>query len=261
MGERTEHAPGTFSWTDLSTPDPDGAKAFYVGLFGWEAQDNAIPEGGVYTMLRKDGLDVAALSAARQEGVPPFWNVYVTVQDADAAAARATQLGGTALAEPFDVMEAGRMAVLADPQGAVFSVWQPRESIGARLVNDPGSLTMTQLNAADRDAARAFYEGLFGWRFEQVSPQPPYWSILNGDRLNAGMMDLPPGAEAPSHWLVYFTVEDADAATARIRELGGEVVVPPAPIPAGRFVVARDPRVPTSRSSRATSTTRGLMWV
>ena len=241
MGERTEHAPGTFSWTDLGTTDANGAKAFYTGLFGWQPEDQPVP-GGVYTMLRKDGLEVAALSQRRQEEMPPSWNVYVTVEDADAAAARALELGGTALTEPFDVVDAGRMAALQDPQGAVFSVWEPRANIGARLVNDPGSMTMTQLNAADRETAREFYEALFGWRFEQVSPEPPYWSILNGERLNAGMMDLPPGGEAPSHWLVYFTVQDADAAVARIRELGGEVVVPPAPIPAGRFVVARDPQ-------------------
>jgi predicted enzyme related to lactoylglutathione lyase len=242
MGERTEHPPGTFSWTDLYTPDREGAKTFYGGLFGWEAEDSPLPGGGVYTMLRKDGHEVAALAAAPQAEFPPFWGSYVTVSSADDAAARAKELGGTVLAEPFDVMQAGRMAILQDPQGAFFSVWEPREHVGAQLVNVDGALTFNQLNASDRDAARAFYEGLFGWRFEEISSQPLYWSIHNGDRSNGGVMDLPPGSPAPSHWLVYFAVDDLDGAAARIRELGGEVVVPPTAVPAGRFVVARDPQ-------------------
>jgi predicted enzyme related to lactoylglutathione lyase len=242
VGERTEHAPGTFSWTDLGTTDAEAAKAFYTALLGWEAEDNPIPGGGVYTMLRKDGLEVCALYQQGQEGVPPSWLSYVTVADADAAAARAEELGASLISEPFDVMEAGRMAVIQDPQGAAFAVWQPKESIGARLVNDPGALSMNQLNAADRDAAERFYSELFGWRFEKVNEEPAVWSMFNRDRLNAGMMDLPAEAQAPSHWLVYFTVEDIDRAAGRIEEGRGDVVVPPTQIPAGRFLVARDPQ-------------------
>ncbi|HVE69162.1 MAG TPA: VOC family protein [Solirubrobacteraceae bacterium] len=242
MGRRTEHPPGAFSWVELSTTDAGAAKAFYTGLFGWEADDNPIPGGGVYTMLRVGGAAVAALYRQMQEGAPANWLSYVTVESADAAAARAKELGGTLVSEPFDVMDVGRMAVVQDPQGAVFAVWEPRAAIGAELVNDPGSLTMNQLNAADPEAARAFYEGLFGWRFEPVSQDPPYWSVLNGERLNAGMMALPPGAPAPPHWLAYFTVEDLDAAAGRIGELGGAVLVAPTDIPAGRFLVATDPQ-------------------
>ena len=241
MGERTEHPPGTFSWTDLATSDPDGAKAFYTALLGWETDDHPNPGGGVYTFLRKDGLEVAALHGHLPEGAPPNWTSYVTVDDADAVAQQAGELGATTLAGPFDVGRAGRMAVLRDPQGAVFAVWQPGQSIGARLVNDPGALCMNQLNVADREVARGFYEGLFGWRFEQVSEEPPFWSVYNGDRHNASMADLPPG-NAPSHWLVYFTAADLDAAAARIAELGGEVVVPPTVVPVGRFAVAHDPQ-------------------
>ena len=242
MGERTEHPPGAFSWVDLGTTDAEGAKAFYTGLFGWEAQDSPIPAGGVYTMLRQGGLEVAALYHSQQEGVAPHWLSYVTVAGADDAAARARELGATLLSDPFDVMDAGRMAVVQDPQGAAFAVWEPRDSIGARLVNDPGSLTMNALVAADRERARAFYEALFGWRFEQVSDVPPFFSLYNGDRLNAGMMDRPAGTEAPSHWLVYFTAADLDAAVARIGELGGRVAMGPVEIPAGRVAVAQDPQ-------------------
>lgn len=242
MGERTEHAPGTFSWTDLGTTDADGAKAFYTSLFGWEAEDLPVGEGMTYTMLRKNGLEVAALYKQQQEGAPPAWLSYVTVKEADAAAEKAREVGATMISEPFDVMEVGRMAVIQDAQGAVFAVWQPGQSIGARLVNDPGSLTMNQLNATSPHVAKDFYSDLFGWRFDQVSEEPPYWGIYNGDRMNGGMMPLPEGDPSPSHWLVYFTTLDLDGDATKIDELGGQVVVPPMPIPAGRFLVARDPQ-------------------
>jgi uncharacterized protein len=242
MGERTSHAPGTFSWADLSTSDPDGARAFYTGLFGWETEDNPIPEGGVYTMLKKGGKAVAALSAAR-EGQPSAWNAYVTVESADASAAAAQEHGGTVAMEPFDVMDVGRMAVIQDPTGAFFAVWEPRASIGAELVNEPGALTLTQLNTSDPDRAQEFYTAVFGWRFEAVGTgDMPYWGIYAGDRLNAGMMSLPPDAGAPSHWLVYFGSESVDDDAGRIGELGGTVMVPPTPIPGGRILVAADPQ-------------------
>jgi predicted enzyme related to lactoylglutathione lyase len=242
MGERTSHTPGTFSWTDLATSDAEDAKRFYIGLFGWEPDDQPIPAGGVYTMMQVDGKAVAALFAG-QEGMPTAWSSYVTVESADAAAARAQDLGGTPMGEPFDVMEAGRMAVIQDPTGAVFSVWEPRGSIGAELVNVPGALTMTQLNTPDPEAAQRFYEGLFGWRFESVAGgDQPFWGIYNGDRLNAGMMELAPEAGTPPHWLAYFVSEDADADAGRIGELGGQVIVPPMEVPGGRILVAQDPQ-------------------
>jgi len=242
MAERTEHAPGTFSWTELSTTDSEAAKAFYTELFGWEAEELPVGDGMVYTMLRQGGLEVAALYRQMQEGAPPNWLSYVTVEDADAAAAKARELGATLISEPFDVMEVGRMSVIQDPQGAVFAVWQPKESIGARLVNDPGAMSLNQLNASSPQVAQDFYSDLFGWRFEPVMEEPPYWGIHNGERLNGGMMPLPDESPAPSHWLVYFTTEDLDGSAATIGELGGQVVIPPMAIPSGRILVARDPQ-------------------
>ena len=242
MGERTEHAPGTFSWAELATTDAEDAKTFYTSLFGWEAEDQPIPGGGAYTFLKKNGLPVAALHGHLQDDVPPNWTSYVTVEDADAVTEKARELGAIPLAGPFDVMQAGRMAVLQDPQGAIFAVWQPKESIGARLVNDPGAMTMNQLNASSPRVAQDFYSDLFGWRFDQVAEEPPFWGIYNGERLNGGMMPLPDESPAPSHWLVYFTVEDLDGAASRIGELGGEGVTAPMPVPSGRFLVARDPQ-------------------
>jgi uncharacterized protein len=243
MGERTSHTPGSFSWTDLATTDTDAAKTFYTGLFGWEYEDQPIAgNGGYYTLLRRNGKDVAALFQG-QEGMPTAWSSYVTVESADSTAAKASDLGGTLMAEPFDVMEAGRMAVVQDPTGAVVSVWEPHGSIGATWVNSAGALTLNQLNTTDPQTAERFYTGLFGWRIEQVaSGDQPYWGIYNGDQLNGGMMPMPPDAGAPPHWLAYFGSDDADADAGRIQELGGQVMVPPMDVPGGRFLVAQDPQ-------------------
>src|ERR1700753_3409175 len=150
MGERTEHAPGTFSWTDLNTTDQEAAKAFYSGLFGWEIEG----KGG--------GAIAPQPQQQRDAGVPPAWNSYITVADADATAAKAAELGATVHAPPFDVMEAGRMAVIQDPQGGWFLIWQPKQHLGAQLVNAPGALCWNELGSPDLDASAAFYGGLFG---------------------------------------------------------------------------------------------------
>lgn len=245
MGERSGHPPGTFSWADLGTPDLAGASAFYAGLLGWEGEDRPVPGGSVYRMMSVNGLEVAGLHelpADSSAGRPPMWLSYVTVADADASAERAARLGATVVEPPFDVTDAGRMALVLDPQGAMLALWQAGATPGARLVNDPGAMCMNQLTTSDPAGAIDFHRGLFGWEFTQVSPEPqPYWSITNAGRLNGGMMPLPPG-QAPPHWLVYFTVEDIDAATETIGRLGGSVVVPPTAVPAGRFIVARDPQ-------------------
>lgn len=242
MGERTSHPPGTFSWTDLSTADPEGAKSFYGGLFGWEAEDLPLPDGGVYTMLRLDGKNAAAVSAAR-EGQMTAWLSYITVDDVDAVAARVGELGGTLHAEPFDVLEASRMAVVQDPTGAVFALWQPRDSIGASIVNAHGALSLNQLNTTDPERAQEFYAQLFGWRTEAVQGgAQPYWGIYNGERLNGGMMRLPAEIGAPSQWLVYFGIDDIDGAAERIEESGGTIMVPKTEVPGGTFLVAQDPQ-------------------
>jgi predicted enzyme related to lactoylglutathione lyase len=242
MGERTQHEPGTFSWAELATTDTDGAKAFYSALIGWDPEDNPMPEGGVYTVLRKDGKAVAALYQGR-EGMPVAWSSYVTVAEADAAADAAREHGGTVQMDAFDVMDVGRMAVIQDPTGAFFSVWEPRSSIGAEVVNEPGALTLNQLNTGDPERAEEFYASVFGWRFEQVGGgDTPYWGIYNGDRVNGGMMPLTPEEGVPPHWLVYFGSESMDDDAGRIGELGGQVMVPPTPVPGGLILVAQDPQ-------------------
>jgi predicted enzyme related to lactoylglutathione lyase len=241
MGTRTSHPPGTFSWTDLATTDAEAAKAFYTALFGWEPVDTAAGPNATYTMMRVGGHDVAALYQGR-EGQPTAWLSYVTVEDADATAARAKELGATLMTEAFDVLTAGRMALIHDPQGALFAVWQPGESIGAKLVNDPGSMTWNDLATPDVDQAAAFYRDLFGWRTEEVpGAEGQYWTIWNGDRTNGGMRPMQPGEPAPS-WTAYFTVADLDAALARVGELGGATVAGPMQVGPGRFAAVRDPQ-------------------
>ncbi len=245
MGERTQYAPGTFSWADLATTDSDAAKGFYASLLGWEAEDVPIPDGGVYSMQRRGGRDVAAIApqpqAQREAGVPPIWQSYVTVESADATAERAGELGATVHAPPFDVMEAGRMAVIQDPQGAFLMLWEPKQHIGAGLVNTPGALCWNELASPDVDASASFYGELFGWDFEPLEGGPMrYLTIKNGGSNNGGMRETQP--EEPPNWLAYFAVDDVSAAMARAEELGGGTIAGPFDLSMGKIGIVRDPQ-------------------
>ena len=246
MGERTTYTPGTFCWTDLSTTDQAAAKAFYGELFGWEAEDIPVGDGITYSMQRLGGRDVAAISPQqpqqRDAGVPPTWNSYVAVESADAAAERAGELGATVHAPPFDVMEAGRMAVIQDPQGAFFMVWQANQQIGAGLVNAPGALSWNELASPDMDASSKFYGDLFGWETSPFEGSPqPYLVIQNQGRGNGGVRELgPPGV--PPHWLVYLATDDLDSAVAKVGELGGSTMVDAMDIGIARIAVVQDPQ-------------------
>jgi predicted enzyme related to lactoylglutathione lyase len=241
MGERTSHPAGTFSWSDLQTDDLDGAKSFYAELLGWSYDDIPIGDGAVYSMAKVDGRSVAGLGERQSEEIPPHWNVYVTVDDADAVAARAGELGANVIAPPFDVFEAGRMSAFADPQGAILSIWQPRQSIGAELVNAVGALTWNDLMSPDIPAAAEFYRALFGWDINEIEGAGgQYWSILNNGRMNGGIMPTPEGGHPV--WNLYYAVEDVDAAITKAGELGGGTIAPAMDVPNGtRFAVLRDP--------------------
>lgn len=246
MGERTRYEPGTFCWTDLAAIDQTAAKSFYGELMGWVAEDMPVGDGVVYSMMRLRDKDVAAIAPQPQEqreaGAPPVWNSYVSVESADAAAQRAAELGATVRVQPFDVLQAGRMAVIEDPFGAFFMVWEPRQHIGARLVNAPGAMSWNELATPDPAASAAFYGELFGWTiapFEGSSQ--PYLTIKNGDANNGGIRELSP-PDAPAHWLVYFGAEDLGAALLRADQVGGTTLAGPIDIDIGRVAFVQDPQ-------------------
>jgi hypothetical protein len=168
----------------------------------------------------------------------------VTVTDVDASAARAGELGAE-VQGPFDAGDAGRMAVVADPQGGHFALWQPGRRIGADVVTAPGALCWNQLMTSDVEGARSFYSQLLGWTISAYddSGETPYWLIRVGERLNGGLMAHPPGQEgSPTYWLAYFAVEDMDDAVTRVEELGGGIVMPKTDMDMGSVGLVQDPQ-------------------
>jgi uncharacterized protein len=271
--ERDGYPAGVPCWVDTSQPDPEAAVAFYGGLFGWEFEDRTPAETpGKYFVAQIRGRDVAAVGS-QQDGAPPtpVWNTYIWVDSADDAAAKVKDAGGSLLMEPFDVSDAGRMAVCSDPSGAVFCVWQANEGTGAHLVNEPGTWNFSDLNTRDPEAAKAFYGAVFGWEADTVDLDGgdfTMWRVPGyGDFLEQRDPDLrkrqteggaPEGFEdaigflvpmtddqpedVPPHWSVTFAVDDADAAADRAAELGGKVLVPPFDAPYVRMAVLSDPQ-------------------
>ena len=249
MQESTQYAPGTFCWVELATSDSQAAKKFYTELFGWTADDKPVGPGMVYTMLQLNGKDAAALFQMTPEmssqGIPPNWLSYVSVTTADEAAAKAKELGANLLKEPFDVSTVGRMAVVQDPAGAVFALWQAGTHPGARIYNVPGSFCWNELMSTDAAKVRDFYVDLFGWGKEVANFGPmEYTMFKNGERPAGGMLQITPEmGPIPSNWLVYFAVADCDASTNKATELGASVMKPPDDIPGiGRFSILTDPQ-------------------
>jgi len=249
MQEVPEYKAGTFCWVELGTNDGEAAKKFYTELFGWSFTENPVGPGMVYTMLKRDGKDVGGLyqmpSEMTSQGIPPHWLSYVSVASADESAAKAKELGATLMKEPFDVMTVGRMAVVQDPTGAVFALWQAGTHKGSGIVNVPNSFCWNELVTPDTEKAGNFYAGLFGWgkNVQQMGPMT-YTSFMNGDRPAGGMYT--PGPEmgnVPPHWLVYFAVDDTDAKLKQAGELDGKTIAPAMDIPGtGRFAIVQDPQ-------------------
>jgi predicted enzyme related to lactoylglutathione lyase len=277
MPEREGYIPGVPCWIDTSQPDPEAAVDFYAGLFGWQFE-NAMPAGapGKYFIARIRGGDVAAVGSI-PDGAPPMamWNTYVWVESADETASKALAAGGKVLTEPFDVMEAGRMAVLADPEGAAFCAWQAKQHKGARIVNEAGSLVFNGLNTRDVEGAKSFYGSVFGWRTLALPGGAQMWTLPGyGDHLEQDNPDMrkqmaeigaPAGFEdvvasinpiaddqpqTPAHWNVTFAVDDADATAAKATELGGKVIVPPLDAPWVKMTVIADPQGATFTASK-----------
>jgi uncharacterized protein len=233
---------GVPSWVDLGTPDPAAAAAFYGGLFGWECPEGP-PEAGGYRVCTLRGRAVAGIGPQMGPG-PAVWTTYINVADADATAGKVTEAGGSVLAPPFDVMDAGRMGVFADTDGAAFAVWQPNGHPGAQVVNETGALSWNELMTADTDAAMAFYPAVFGWEVGKTPPEGPLayaeWKV--DGRSIGGLLPRPEGLppEVPSYWGVYFVVDDTDAALGEVTRLGGSILMGATDIPQGRFAVVAD---------------------
>jgi uncharacterized protein len=239
-----DYAPGTPSWVDLGSPDVDASIAFYGGLFGWSASDPGPPEAGGYRFFEQDGKMVGGIGPLMMEGQPPAWLSYVTVADADATAAAARGAGGAILVEPMDVLDVGRMAVVADPAGAAFGIWQARRHTGAEIVNEPVSLTWNELSTRDTEAAKPFYSAIFGWEAETAAMgDMQYTTFQLGGKPIAGMagMSAEIPAAVPAHWLAYFAVADTDAVVQGARDGGGSLMFGPVDAPPGRFAALADP--------------------
>src|SRR6266545_5544315 len=246
MGERTHYEPGTFCWVGLATSDPGGAKAFYTRLFGWNVTDRPAGTAGTFTMLRHRGKEVAILyrqtPEARAAAAAPHWTSYISVENADATAARAEDLGGAAVfREPFDVLDAGRVAAIRDPTGAIVSLWQPRSRIGAALVNDGSAWCWNELATSDVERAKRFFAELFGWSYE--TDDHGHTTIINAGHRAAGIRAQTQNERsAEPNWLPSFTVANVDHAVRTAEQAYGRQLSPTIEVNSGRLAVITDPQ-------------------
>ncbi len=243
MPERAGYEPGAPSWVDLTTPDLEGALAFYGGLFGWEFED-AGPESGHYHQALLRGKRVAGIGP-NQPGSPPmaFWATYLNGRDVAAHAAAIAEAGGQVTFGPLDVLDQGRMLVGRDATGAMFGIWEPRAHAGSEITGEHGAPGWTELMTRDLDGAAGFYGALFDYEFEAVPEMSGYRLIKAGDEVVAGILGLGEGdPDIPPYWLTYFRYDGVEAGFGRVRELGGELLSEPHDSQWGRFAPVRDPQ-------------------
>jgi predicted enzyme related to lactoylglutathione lyase len=243
------HPPGNFCWIELATTDQKAAKSFYSSLFGWDPQDSPMGPDEFYTMFKLEGRDAAAAYTLRpdqrKQSVPPHWMIYIAVNNADETAGKAQQLGGTVLAPASDVREFGRMAVLQDPTGAYFCIWQPKLNKGTGIAHVPNTLCWADLSTPDPKRAGDFYAGVFGWQLTKDEKDPSgYLHIKNGEHFIGG---IPPAAHrqpgVPAHWLPYFEAADVDATAAKAKQMGANLCLAPMTVEGvGRMAVIADPQ-------------------
>ena len=248
MAEVTVHTQGTPSWAELSTTDAAGALAFYSAIFGWVDDPQAISEDWFYHMQKLNGLEAAAIyqqgEEERTQGVPPHWNTYITVDNVDSVVEQAGRQGGTVVFGPMDVFDAGRMAMLQDPQGAFFAVWRPNQHIGVRVKNEPGAMTWNELLTSNSDAAIEFYGRLLGLERGETMGEMNYTLVRAQGTEVAGVLQITPEMGlVPPNWMIYFAVDNIDETVAKVQSLGGSVLVPGTDIPnIGRFAALMDPQ-------------------
>jgi len=245
MPARDSYAQGTPNWVDLQTTDQAGAKTFYSGVFGWAFDDQPMDAGAVYSIAKIGDGQVAAIAPQSPEltaaGAPPMWNTYLAVDSVDDATAKVAAAGGTVAMEPFDVMDAGRMSFVLDPSGAAVAFWQANQHIGSSLVNEPGAVIWNEL-ITDNPAAVTFYEQVLGVTTTTVDMGGNKYTMFQVGDKEVGGTTPPQMAGVPNHWHVYFAVADADATAAKVRQLGGSVMVEPFDTPIGKMAVVTDPQ-------------------
>ena len=246
----TKHQPGMFSWADMPVLDIAKAQSFYTMLLDVDATSTPIGPGMTYVVLSKAGKSCCALYPVTEEGLQQrggqsWWLSYFTIEDADATAERVRELGGTVQAGPFDVFDAGRMAIVQDPTGAMFAVWQPKQGIGAEVFGEPGALAWNELYTHDTEAAAAFYGGLFGWRANHVrSPDGGEYTMfdLEGQPASGMMAIRKQWGEVPPSWSIYLAVGDLERSLKLVEEMGGKVINPPMEVEnVGWFSFIQDP--------------------
>jgi uncharacterized protein len=238
--EKNHYAPGEPCWMDMGT-DVAKASKFYSSLFGWTVTDLGEEAGG-YQMATLGGAEVAGFGPQQNPG-PPFWNVYFCTHDVARSVEVVRSNGGSVLVEPMDAMGAGTFAVCADPVGAAFSLWQPKDMKGFGEVDAAGTFCWAELVTADLDTSKKFYGALFGWNAKDgEDPAMAYTEFQLGVTSVAGMMPRPDmmPAETPSYWGVYFAVDDTDEAVTKIGTIGGSVLAGPMTIPIGRWATCVD---------------------
>jgi predicted enzyme related to lactoylglutathione lyase len=249
MAHIEQNPPGSFTWIELASPDQSASKQFYHPLFGWDTAEFPMGPEAIYAIFRLDGRDVGGCYAIdaqmKAQGVPPHWMIYIAVASADEAAAKAADAGGKVVVAPFDVNDFGRMAVLQDPTGAMFSIWQEKLNKGIGIAGVPGSLCWADLSTPDQETAAAFYRKLFGWEVSAGEHDTSgYLHIKNGEQFIGG---IPPSAHrnpnAPPHWMLYFLVDDCDASAAKSKELGANIYMGPMTMEGvGRMAIVADPQ-------------------
>lgn len=243
----THYPDGVFCWIDLATTDKTGAQTFYSQLFEWDILEIPVDENSTYTMFQIEEKNVAGMGEMPQEmqdqGMPTAWTAYIKHDNADLIAEKITAAGGTLIQPPFDVLESGRMLIGQDPIGAIFGVWQPINHKGADLVNQPNTLVWNELQTKGEEAAIAFYSQVFDWGY--AKDEDNYVTFSTNGRRQAGMiqMDENWGPEIPPNWAVYIAVEDVESMTAKARELGAAIILPPNPAgEIGTLAVLVDPQ-------------------
>ncbi|HEC11171.1 MAG TPA: VOC family protein [Acidimicrobiales bacterium] len=246
MPTRTEYKAGTPSWIDLMTTDVAAAQEFYGRLFGWEYVANPTEQGTDYIMAFKKQQPVSGMAEQpaeqSQAGIPPMWNTYVSVDDLEATVAKVEAAGGSVMMPPMKVEDAGTMAVIVDPAGAVVCCWQKIQHAGAGLVNEDGALIWNELITPDPAAVTGFYSEVFGWQPETMTMDGNDYTVMNVDGEGVAGAMATPAEGIPPHWGVYFAVDDCDGCVAAAREAGGQILMPPMDTPVGRMAAIMDPQ-------------------